>query len=182
MVFYWSRSDSKSPRVSQTLLSILVDLNNAIIWMTSTSPLISNFSSSFTKPFQSFPSAPIIIRITVTFLFHIFLELEHGPITCLSFHFLGFSFCCLPGPQSSQFDRFFYFANNQYFCSSSRDRWSVYILNSLRMLCSLLTGQTLLFFHMVKFKFLAQFPVDHVPHPVVFTLVFFLRSFAEFGY
>ena len=33
MVFHWSLSDSKSAQVSRTLLSILVDLNNAVAWI-----------------------------------------------------------------------------------------------------------------------------------------------------
>ena len=31
MVFHWIVSDSKSPEVSKTLLSILTDLNNAVV-------------------------------------------------------------------------------------------------------------------------------------------------------
>ena len=31
MVFHWSLSDSKSPQISRTLLSILADLNNAVV-------------------------------------------------------------------------------------------------------------------------------------------------------
>ena len=37
MVYHWSLSESKSPRVHQTLLSFLVDLTNAVVWMVSTS-------------------------------------------------------------------------------------------------------------------------------------------------
>ena len=37
MVFHWSLSDKKSPQVSRTLLSILSDLKNAVVWMVSTS-------------------------------------------------------------------------------------------------------------------------------------------------
>ena len=37
--------DRKSPQVSRTLLSILVDLNNVVVWMASTCPLISKSSS-----------------------------------------------------------------------------------------------------------------------------------------
>ena len=44
MVFHWSLSDSKSPQVSRTLLSILAVLNNAVVWMVSTRPLISKSS------------------------------------------------------------------------------------------------------------------------------------------
>ena len=40
MVFHWSLSGNKSPQVSRTLLSILADLNNAVVWMVSTHPLI----------------------------------------------------------------------------------------------------------------------------------------------
>ena len=38
MVFHWSLSDSKSPHVSRTLLSILAILNNVVVWMVSTRP------------------------------------------------------------------------------------------------------------------------------------------------
>ena len=40
MVFQWSLSDSKSPRVSRTLLSILAVLNNIVVWMVSSHPPI----------------------------------------------------------------------------------------------------------------------------------------------
>ena len=33
MVFHWSLSDNKSPQVSRTLLNILTDLNNAVVWV-----------------------------------------------------------------------------------------------------------------------------------------------------
>ena len=45
MVSRWSVSDGKSPQVSRTLLSILVDLNNAVVCMVSTRSLISKSSS-----------------------------------------------------------------------------------------------------------------------------------------
>ena len=40
MVFHWSLSDSKSPQVSRTLLNIMADLNNAVVWTVSTRPVI----------------------------------------------------------------------------------------------------------------------------------------------
>ena len=67
-----SLSDSKSPQVSR-LLSILDELNNAIVWMVSTRPLISKSPSSCTNPLATVQRAPITIRITVTFMFHSFL-------------------------------------------------------------------------------------------------------------
>ena len=45
IVFHWSVSDSKSPQISRTLLSILADLYNVLVWMVSIRPLISNSSS-----------------------------------------------------------------------------------------------------------------------------------------
>ena len=35
IVFQWSLSDSKSPQVSRTFLSILAVLNNVVVWMVS---------------------------------------------------------------------------------------------------------------------------------------------------
>ena len=46
MVFYWNLSDSNTLQVSRTLLRILDDRNNAVVWMVSAHPPISNFSSS----------------------------------------------------------------------------------------------------------------------------------------
>ena len=64
----------KSPKVSRTLLSILINLNNAVVWMVSTYPLISKSSSSFTNPLGIVLSAPttilILISLFIFFYFH----------------------------------------------------------------------------------------------------------------
>ena len=57
MVFHWSLSDSKSLQVSRTLLSILANLNNAVVWMVSTLTLISKSSSLFTNSLVAVPRA-----------------------------------------------------------------------------------------------------------------------------
>ena len=44
-------SDNKSPQVSRTRLSILVDFNNAVVWMVSTCPLVSKFFSPYINSF-----------------------------------------------------------------------------------------------------------------------------------
>ena len=52
MVFPWRLSDSKSPQVSRTLLSILAVLNSAVVWMVSTRPPTSKsllFLASFSR-------------------------------------------------------------------------------------------------------------------------------------
>ena len=45
MVFRWSLSDSKSPQVSRTLLSILAILSNVVVWMVSARPPNSRSSN-----------------------------------------------------------------------------------------------------------------------------------------
>ena len=40
MVFNWRLSDNKSPQVFRTILSILADLSNAVVWIVSTGLLI----------------------------------------------------------------------------------------------------------------------------------------------
>ena len=54
MIFRWGLSDSICPQIFRTLLSILIDLSNAVVLMISTYPLISQSSSSFNNPFAFF--------------------------------------------------------------------------------------------------------------------------------
>ena len=72
MVFRWRLSDSKSPQVSKTLLSILTVFNNAVVLMVSTRSPTSKSSRHFNNPLVTVPKAPITIGIIVTFLFHSF--------------------------------------------------------------------------------------------------------------
>ena len=72
MVSHWSLRDSKSTQVSTTLLSILANDSNAVLWMVSTRPLISKSSSPCTIHLMTVPSAPITIIITVNSVFHSF--------------------------------------------------------------------------------------------------------------
>ena len=74
MVFHWNLSDSKSPQVSRTLLSILAVLNNAVVWMVSTRPPTSKSSRAFRNHFVTVPKAPITIGIIVTWMFHSFFN------------------------------------------------------------------------------------------------------------
>ena len=73
MVFPWSLRDSKSLQVSRTILSILADLNNVVVWMVSTRPVISKSSSRCIDPLTSIPRASVTIGINVTYIFRIFL-------------------------------------------------------------------------------------------------------------
>ena len=74
MVSHWSLSGSKSPQISGTLHSILADLNSAVVWSVSARPLICKSPSPFTEPLGTVSRVPIIIGITVTFLFHSFFS------------------------------------------------------------------------------------------------------------
>ena len=73
--FFWGVSadgfsqEFEWQQVSLTLLSILANLDNTVVWMVSTCPLISKSSSSFTNSLGIIPSAPITIGITVIFMF-----------------------------------------------------------------------------------------------------------------
>ena len=109
MIFQWS---FKSPQVSRTLLSFLADLNNAVVWTVSSYPFIFKSSSSCSNPLVTVPRAPIIISITVTFVFHCFFymvdvlipifaniqsysvvrrdSIVHNPASSLSFFFFFF--------------------------------------------------------------------------------------------
>ena len=75
MVFQWSLSDSKSPQVSWTLLSILDILNNAVVWMVSTRQPTSKSASPFINPLVTVPNATITIGIIVAGMFHSFFSI-----------------------------------------------------------------------------------------------------------
>ena len=66
VAFRWSLSERKSPRVSCTLLRILVDLNSGMILIDSLWSLISSVSSSRSLGIVS--RKPTIIAIIITFM------------------------------------------------------------------------------------------------------------------
>ena len=80
----------KSTPVSTTL-RILIDLNNAVVWMVSTRPFIFKFSSPSTNLLLTTPSVTITIGVTFTFMFHSFSAPLQGPVNYLSFNFTSWS-------------------------------------------------------------------------------------------
>ena len=74
MVFHWSLSDSKSPKVPRTCFRILAVLNNAVVSIVSTRPPTSKFSMPFNAPLVIVPKAPITIYTIVIFMFHSFFS------------------------------------------------------------------------------------------------------------
>ena len=91
MVFHWRLSDSESPQVSRTLISILAVLNNTVVRIISTRPPTSKFSSPFNNSLVTVPKAPITIGIIVTFMFHSFFNYL-ARLRYLSFFSHSFSF------------------------------------------------------------------------------------------
>ena len=84
MIFHWNLSNSKSPQVSRSLISILAVLNNAGV-------PASKPSSPFNNPLVTVTKAPITIGIIVTFKFHSFFN-SLARSRYLSFFSLPFSF------------------------------------------------------------------------------------------
>ena len=103
-------SDSKFPRVSRTLLSILVDLSNAVVCMVFTRPVVSKSSTPCINPLVTVPTAPITIGVTVTFMFHFFSVLKQGVGPYLSFRFLSVLLCGQQERQSQLFCLFSFFS------------------------------------------------------------------------
>ena len=110
MVFHWSLSDSKSPQVSRTLLSILAVFNNAVVWMVSTHPPTSKSSRPFNYPLVTVPKAPITIGTIVTFMFHIFFNsLARSRYLSFFSHFSVYSVICQDGKVDNFANSFFFF-------------------------------------------------------------------------
>ena len=82
-------SDSKSPQAPRTLLSILADPRNAVVWIASILPLIFNPSYLFLKSVVTVSSASTSTGITFTIMFHsiFFFALWQSPSICVSFRF-----------------------------------------------------------------------------------------------
>ena len=128
MVFHWSLSDSKSPQVSRTLLSILAVRNNAIVWMVSTRPPTSKSSSPFSNPLVTVPNAPNTIGIIVTCMFLSFFQFP-SKVEVLTLLFTFFQFYSVVSRDnkvdyfaSSLFFFFFFFLFDYYqVWSSGRD-------------------------------------------------------------
>ena len=85
--FNWSISD-KSIQVSRTLLSILADLNTAVVWMVLILPLVSSSPNLFSRLLGTIQQAPTKISIAITFMFHSFISSTARSKYCLSFSLL----------------------------------------------------------------------------------------------
>ena len=136
MVFHWSLSDSKSPQVSRTRLSILAVLSNAVVWIISTRPLTSKSSRPFNNPLVTVPNAPIKIGTIVTFMFHSFFN-SLARSRYLSFYSLSFRFILWSAGTAKSTILQILFLLLIFMRSGllAGIRWSVCMLKSHRSLC-----------------------------------------------
>ena len=138
MIFHKCLSDSKLLQVSRTLLNILADLNNAVIWMVSTRPLISKSYNPFINLLVTVPRAPITTGIKITFMFHSFFN-SLARLRYLSFFLLSFSFTLWSAgtAKSATWQVFFFFFLLIIMRSGrlAKIRWLVCISKSHQSLC-----------------------------------------------
>ena len=152
--------------------------------MVSARPSISNSSSQLSKPLGVLPNAPITISITGIFMFHSFFRSQ-----AISKYLSLFSFSLIFPLWLAEMAKFtirqvcfiFYFlftiTKGWSFC---RDQEICLYLKISDKFVRFLFLDGFCFVHipfgsMVKFQFLAQFPMDHLSHPVVSSLILFLR-------
>ena len=168
MVFHWSLSHFKSYYVSRTLYSILANHNNDVVWIFSTCPQVSKSFRPFDKLIWIVPSAWITIAITTTFMFHRFIG-SLGKSAYLFLFSLSFNFILVRWD-----DKVLYSASSLF--SSSWQSLDVVVwpksFDILENFVLLILQNRFLVVHIplvriVKFQFLAQFPVDHLFHFVV---------------
>ena len=184
MVFHLSVIDGKSPQVSRTFLSILVDLSNAVVLMVSTRPPISISSTPITKPMGTVQSAPIITDITVTFLFHYFLVHLQEPSVFSLFVLFFLIFILWSARTAKSTIRQVLFFIFYFLLIINFDNYPQIPRPGLgdrkipeNFVCPILHDR-FCFVHiplsaMVKLQFLlAQFPINHLSHPVMFSLIF----------
>ena len=151
MVFHWSLSDSKSPQVSRTHLSILAVLSNAVVWIVSTRPLTSKSSRPFNNPLVTVPNAPITSGTIVTFMFHSFFNYL-ARSRYLSFFSLSFRFILWSAgtAKSAILQILFLLLIIMRSGLLAGIRWSVCMLKSHRSLCESFsrTGTGLCIYHL----------------------------------
>ena len=151
--------------------------------MVFTRPLISKNSSPSTSHLGTVPRAPITIGITVTFMFHFFFQFP-SKVWNLILLFAFFQIYSVVSWDSKVHSLasslllllLFLFLLNVRFVLLAGISWSVCMSKSQGSLCVSFSRKDvhIPFASIVKSKFLAQFPVDHIAHPIVSRFILFL--------
>ena len=185
IVFHWSLSDSKSPQVSRTLLSILANLRNAVVWMVFTRLLIFKSSCPFNNTLVTVPKELITIAIIITFMFHSFFN-SLTRFWYLSFffffYFLSILFCCQPGQQSLQFFKCSFLLSVIRSSRLAEIRWSVSMSKPKKRICESFskTGDGLCIYHLFawsNFSFLHNSQWITLPTQLCLILYSFCANF-----
>ena len=136
MFFHRSLSDSKSPQVFRTLLSILSVLNDVVVWMVSNRPPTSKSSSPFNNALVNVPKAPITMGIIFTFMLHSFFQFP-SMVDVIILLFTIFQFYSLVSQDSSvnTFAISLFLLITISFVLLAEMSWSVYMSESQRSLC-----------------------------------------------
>ena len=98
-----------------------------VVWMVYTHSLISKSSSSCTNPLVTVPSTLITIGITITFMFHSFIQLSSKVYVFISLFILLVLPCDQPEWQSPLFGRFSFLLIITRSSHLAKIRWSICI-------------------------------------------------------
>ena len=151
--------------------------------MVSTRQQTSKSSRPFNNPLVTVPKAPIKIRIIVTLVFHSFFNsLARSRYLSLFSQFFQFYSVVSRDSKVDNFSDFLFFLLIIIRSSHLAEiRWSVCMSKSHRSLCVSFSRFWVVHIPivgMVKFKFLAHFPMNHLAQPVVSSFILLLCQFA----
>ena len=180
IVFYWSLNDGNSPQVSQTLLSILANLNNDVVWTVFTHPVISKYlNQSFGDCIKSTNYNWYNRHFHIPQFFNSLARYWYLSLFLFSFDFNLWSAKSLILQILSSFF-FFCFLIIIRSGRLAEIRWRRFYLKIPEEFVGLIPHDRCCVVHIpfvCMVKILVQFPGDHLAHPVVPSLIFFLGNF-----
>ena len=135
-------------------------------------------SSSCPKTFVTLPSMPVKIGIIVTFMFYSLFHFSSKVLVLFTlFAFFQFYLLVSRNSKVHNFEGALFFQSpglavlqrfdHQFLSQNPREFWVFHFKDG-----SLVVHLT--FLRMVRFKLLAQFLVDQLPHPVMYTIIHLL--------
>ena len=146
--------------------------------MVSTRSPTSKSPSPFNNRLVTVLKSPITIGIIVTFMFHSFSIPLQGPDTYPFFTFFRFYSVVSRDSKVHNFANPLFFFSLFFFYKVWSSVWDkvirLYVKVPYEFMCIIFSDRCWVghipFVHMVKSKFLAHFPVDHLAHPIMSSL------------